>query len=831
MNFGSQPVHRIAATAFALSFGTVTAEFIAVSPAVCLFAAWGLFTAGFVPGRLQWISVTHHKQLRLLSLIVAVGFLSAVRWTLILQEHSVCPVHKLAQRDNLSMVVDVVITSVPVEYQRPSSKLTSQRDTSRWQTRFIAESVAIHVDGEPTPTDGTIRVFVAGRAARRFRRGETVRMTGRLSWPQSPGNPGEFDFATFLRRRSCVGMFFVAHPDGVHTLKKVGPATPVYWLTWLRRAAESAIHNSIDPEYRGIAAALLLGSRSEIRTETNEIFVGSGTMHLLAISGLHIGILCLLLIRMGHWLLIPWNQRLVLIALFCVVYALITDLRPSVVRATVFAALFTMSQVTLRQVALSSIIGQTACLMLLWHPYLIFDTGAWLSFLSVTGLAWAAGTAPLNALRDTIGTSPLQSVTPLTPGEHLWEVLLQIHHWLSSRYRPMLWIMAATIPLTAWSFHVISPVGLIVNVVLIPWTMLTLWLGFASILAGTLLPLIPNVAGTGFSLMLGGLTSMVKTASSIGFGHLYVADLPPWFLPMWYTLLITVVGIRKKQHKLITWLMLCGCTSVALWNRADLDFDTGLRCTFLAIGHGNATVVEFPSGQIMLVDAGAMNRGDRAGEQVSRFLWHRGYRMINSIVVSHADADHFNALGTILTRFPVGELLLSKKFIRNGSVAAQQLIALATKNHVPVRITGHGDSFTIDSTDVRILQASPDHLEDAQSDNEKSLVVRIRFGGRTVVLPGDLEGNALKNILPQLSHADVLVSPHHGSLRANIPAVADQLTPQHVVISARDDRNRRQLAEIYNSSLLHFTSICGATGIEITRPGTLTVHEFLPSTP
>ncbi|MCH2210658.1 MAG: ComEC/Rec2 family competence protein [Fuerstiella sp.] len=831
MNFGSQPVHRIAATVLALSLGTVSAEFLEMSPTVCLLIAWGLFFAGMISGRMRWISFRQRRQLRLLSLVLTVATLSAVRWTLVLQENSACPVHRLAQQDNLSLVMDVVITSVPVEYERPLSKLASQRETGRRQTGFIAECVTIHTAEERIPADGTLRVYISGGAARRFRRGETVRMTGRLSWPAPPGNPGEFDFATFLSRRRYAGIFFAAHPDCVRTLHKVGPASAGYWLTWLRRAAESALHDAVDPEHREIASALLLGSRAEIRAETNEIFIGSGTMHLLAISGLHIGIFCLLLIRMGHWLLIPWNQRLILIAVFCVVYALITDLRPSVVRATVFSALFTMSQITLRQVPVSCVIGQTACLMLLWHPYLVFDTGAWLSFLSVTGLTWASRIVPLEVLRSKIGTFSAEPAAPLTPRERLRDVVMRIRHWLSSRYRPLLWIMAATIPLTAWEFHVISPIGLLVNVLLIAWTMVTLWLGFASIIAGILLPWLPNLAGTGFSLMLGGLTSMVRAAADIGFGHVYIANLPVWFLPMWYTVLIAVVSVRETQHKRILWLILCGSTSVALWNHTNSNIDAGLRCTFLAIGHGNATVVELPGGKVMLVDAGAMNRGDRAGEQISRFLWQRGHRMIDSVIVSHADTDHFNALGTLLTRFPTGELLLSQQFIQNGSAAAEQLIRLAADSRVPVRPAGHGDSLTMDDTEIRILQASRDHLRNARSNNEKSLVVRIRYKGRTVVLPGDLEGDALKNILPQLSHSDVLASPHHGSLKANVPAVADQLTPEHVVISARNDRNRPQLDRIFPGSRLHFTSVHGAIELEITATGKLSVREFRPSTP
>ncbi|MEO2034313.1 MAG: ComEC/Rec2 family competence protein, partial [Planctomycetaceae bacterium] len=554
-------------------------------------------------GRLIVSSSVRWTILRNTSLIVIVAVLAAARWTMISEANRTRPLHQLAQRDNLRVVIDAAVSSVPIQHARAVSRLGGGQHTNRWQTRFVAECLVVHAGGDPVAADGTIQVFVDGQAARRFGRGDTVRITGRLSWPDRPGNPGEFDFATFLSRRGGAGMLFVAHPQAVQILRTVGPLTPGYWLTRLRRAAQSALNSVVDPKYQGIASALLLGSRTEIPSETQEVFIGSGTMHLLAISGLHIGILYLLLIRVGHWLLIPWNQLLVLIALFCIFYAFMTDLRPSVVRATVFAVLFTASQVTVRQVSLPAVIGQTACLMLLWQPYLVFDTGAWLSFLSVTGLAWATRTAPPEASQDPIAHPQQDRAVPLTPTEHLQHRMLQMRHWLAARYRPMLWIMAATIPLIAWSFHVVSPVGLIVNVVLIAWTMLTLWLGFAAIMLGVLVPFVPNLPGIVFSWMLGGLAWIVETAASVGAGHLYFADLPFWFLPTWYGLLITAVSLRRSQYRKIAWLGLCGLISSALWVRSLDHADHGLRCTVLDVGHGSAAVVELPGSGVMLVDA------------------------------------------------------------------------------------------------------------------------------------------------------------------------------------------------------------------------------------
>lgn len=822
MNVGSQRFSVIAATTSALLLGTFAAELLPLQVGALLLLTWLFFGSSFfVRPRAGKAAPTHF-----VLILAAIFLLAAARWTMMSQSYQRNPLHRLAQRENLYLVADVVITSVPVAHERSVSQLDVRREKDRWQTRFMAECGSIQVDSQPTDAHGTLQVFIAGQAGRRFKRGDRIRMTGRLSWPQSPGNPGEFDFAAFQERRYCAGTFFIGHPDAVQVMQPVGMGNVGYWLTLFRRAAQTAITDAVESDYQGIAAALLLGSRSEIQAETADVFIASGTMHLLAISGLHIGILCLLLIRLGHWLLIPWNQRLVFILAFCIMYAFVTDLRPSVVRATVFLFLFTVSQLTLRQVSLPVVIGQTACLLLLWQPHLAFNTGAWLSFLSVTGLAWATRDIPLAVRYKQMRGAGLTPPAPLTFPEHLRHAGLQVCHWLAAGYRPMLWILAATIPLTAWQFHVIAPIGLLVNVMLITYTMFTLWTGFATLALGMLLPDIFNPAGVLFSHMLGLLTWMVETTASIGVGHQYLPDLPRWYLVVWYGLLLTIVCIQSRPGKDVLWLCLCVLTAGMLWHRTHLQPDGSLHCSILDIGHGSAAVVELPDGQVILVDAGAMNRGRRAGDIVSHCLWQRGHRMINSIVVSHADVDHFNALGPVLTRFPVSELLVSWNFVQNDSPAAQQLIAMAESQKIPIRIVGDKEHLKVGEVTLQIFQASQDHLEEARSDNEKSLIVQLQYCGRTILFPGDLEGPALDDVLPRLAAADVLVSPHHGSLKANISTVAKQLAPQHVIISARDDRNRSRLQTVYGDSRLYFTSNSGAVRIDVTPSGALAVNRF-----
>jgi len=800
------------AAACALAVGTAIAEFAAIPTTAWMIAAW-------LAVILAVVRYVRQAKISLLSLLGCLVLAAAARWTILNEDYGTSPLKQFAEREDVIVRLRAKLVSVPAESEMPGSLLSGERDGQQWRTRFLARCYSVRVGDEWTPLPGLCRVSVDGRAAKRCGRGDLVAITGRLSLPRPIGNPGEFDFATFLRRRGISGLVYVDHAHAIHVERSAGALSPGYWLTHARLTAQQTIERSVRPAHRALALALLLGDRSEVRPDTQTAFVSSGTMHLLAISGLHIGILCALLLRIFHLLLIPWTWSLLLVVVICILYAFVTDLRPSVVRATLFVTLFAASQVLLRGVPVLSIIGLAAVVMIMREPHLVFDTGAWLSFLSVIALAHSVRPHERLAERD-------RRPVALTWSDDLADSFVRIRSWLLARYYPMLWILAATIPLTIQEFHVVSPVSLLVNVLLIPVTAVALWLGFATLAFGWLVPGAWNIPALAFSGVLEALMRAVDGATRLGIGHAYLADMPEWFLPLSYLLLTLAVVFRRKSLRRLAWLGLILLSSVVLFLEHRVETRSSLRCTILDVGHGSAAVIEYPDGRVMLVDAGAMNRGSRAGETVSQCLWNRGHRMINSILVSHADVDHFNGLDTVLSRFPVGQLLVSREFIHNESPVVGVLLRIAQRYDCPVRLVTDGESLRKNGTPLDIFQASLETLDVAESDNEKSLVVQLTHPKTTICLPGDLEGRAMNDVLPRLTEARVLISPHHGSLNANSDVVAKQLKPSAVVVSARDADHRPELEDIYPQADLFFTSEVGAVTIEIQESGHWTIEGF-----
>lgn len=717
------------------------------------------------------------------------------------------------------------ITTVPVVHEAPADEFSLRRDSPP-QTRFRLDVIGLITNAAEQAVSGICQIYVSGDAVgavaahEALSQGDEVLMTGRLTWPKPPGNPGEFDFPRYLDQQRISGQLFVVDPAAIQMIAKGSRWNPQRWISFLRHDARNTILNNVHPNVQGIALALLLGNRHQLPTELEQSFVASGTMHLLAISGLHVGILCLFLLRLANLLMAPRNFALIMTMATCVVYAMVTDLRPSVVRATVFFIVFAVGELSGRKSTIVNLLAITVVVMLMADPYLAFDTGAWLSFLAVAALG------RVSALANQDEVNPEAPPDALTRWEQWRQVIGELRSKAALRYKQTLYVLAATTPLVAAAFHVISPVSLIVNVLLIPFTFVCLCAGFVTLISGYLLPLAAGVPGTIFSWTLGTMMATVQASAAMPGGHLYVADVPAWFIPAYYGLLITLIYSRDTALSHVSRVGLLTLVSVAFFWCTSAPTTAGMQVTVLDIGHGSAAVVEF-EGKVVLVDAGSLSRSERTTDVVCRFLWNRGYHQVNAIVISHADMDHYNAVPGILERMPVAQIITSQQFVAAAAPSVQTLVHLAKERDIPVIIATNGDDCVMDKASLQILQADFAKLPANASDNEKSLVTSISYRGRRIVLPGDIEGEGLTQLMPELKSADLLVSPHHGSIDSNTSELAKTIQPEYVAVSARNDLHRGVLENVYSEArTVRYTSEAGAIVTNIWASGQFDVTPF-----
>jgi competence protein ComEC len=223
-------------------------------------------------------------------------------------------------------------------------------------------------------------------------------------------------------------------------------------------------------------------------------------------------------------------------------------------------------------------------------------------------------------------------------------------------------------------------------------------------------------------------------------------------------------------------------------------------------------VVELPDGQVLLYDAGRLGSPAGAARVVAGYLWSRGITHLDAIVISHADADHYNAVPALVDQFSVGAVYVSPVMFDGRGAALAALRAAIDASGVPLREVWGGDRLHTGG-DARIEVLHPPRRGTLGSDNANSIVLAIEHAGRRVLLTGDLESPGLDDVVAELPlDCDVVMAPHHGSAASDPPGFAAWSTPEVTVVSGGDTDRSMAAEAAYaarGSRVLH-TAACGA---------------------
>jgi competence protein ComEC len=565
--------------------------------------------------------------------------------------------------------------------------------------------------------------------------GEVWQLRVRLKRPHGLLNPGGFDYERWLFANRIDATGYVREPQSAQRLD--GTATV--------DRARAAIAASIAPHVQnfasaGIVSALVVGDRRGITAAQWEVFSGTGTSHLVAISGLHVGLLALLMYRLAMllWRLFP---RLCLAvpaplagaaagALAALVYAALAGFSLPTQRALVMLAVPALALLARRRLRLWH--GWTLALaaVLLWDPFAPLGAGFWLSFGAVAvllGLAAEKGGGKVEA-------------------------------WL----RPQLAVALALLPLTALWFAQAAWLSPLANLLAIP---LVSFVGVPLALTGA--ALLPLWAPGGALLLkfaaakLDFLLLVLEWIASFDAGAV-LPQLPGWMLVMG---LLASLLLVLPRGLLSRWLVVPLLLPFALYRPAAADEERA-RVTLLDVGQGLAVVVEVGE-RVLVYDAGPAFGGIDAGATVLvPFLRSRGVRRIDRLVISHADNDHSGGLRALLSAFPAREVLAGEPLPQ-------------TELERPCRA---GQHWRWGSVEMKVLWPV-----DAGTGNNASCVLAIEVGPQRLLLFGDIEGSAERALLaldPQSLRASALIVPHHGSRSSSSAELVELMRPRLALVSA-----------------------------------------------
>ena len=599
-----------------------------------------------------------------------------------------------------------------------------------------------------------------------------------------------------------------------------------YWIENKRATVSHFLYDSLHKDHASIYQALLLGDKSGISAELLEAFKRTGIMHILAISGMHMALLGFFLFQIIYFiarrsssLIYLMNVRklsMVLCLLPLLFYALLAGANTPVIRSFVMSFTFILAYCFNRPRSHLTILSTAAFVILVFDPYSLFTASFQLSFAAVS------------------------SIICLTP--HLLK-MLPGYDRLAPSPNGLLWVVSrayiilgislsatlGTIPLLLIHFNQISTVTLLTNLIIEPLVCLwTLPLGFLSLFFLFIFPALAEVCVTigSFSLVL--LKPFIVFISSIKNSALWLADLPLSLLLMYYTALAIVVApVQYTLKKLSTVLLMVTITiAVIYFSEVQQRFRSHSSVHFLNVGQGSSSLLKLAGGRNIILDAGALTSpGFDCGKSIiAPFLWDHGISRLDDIILTHADADHYNGIPSLINRFAPKRLWLPDHGSENDGY--QLLLLRARKSGVEIKRFDR-DEFNSNENYSLIslahqLELAPFNSKAGWSSNDRSQIISLRTKTFSVLFPGDISSEVENELIlkaPELNH-DVLLAPHHGSSTSNSLEFLQHVNPHFLIVSAgKNEHNRFPSKHTLNSAYL-----LGINVLETRKVGTISMR-------
>lgn len=606
--------------------------------------------------------------------------------------------------------------------------------------------------------------------------GERVKAEGEFELYLSATNPGQFDSKTYYQTMGICGKL-----SSVRIVEKSNsPAEVAERLYHLRKYFAQQIDDLYEEKEAGVMKALLLGIKSEMDDEVENMYKRNGIIHAVSISGLHvtcIGMAIYMMLR-KLWLPIPVAGT---IAAGCVIlYGIMIGQPTSAYRAIVMFLLKILADVIGRTYDMLTALTVAALLLVLQEPLYLKNAGFLLSFGCVLGiiLIYPVLIKQLEKERDREKEKQFS-----------WKLKQKMKEGVCAGFS----ILLMTLPIQLSFYYEYPLISLLWNLLVVPTVGIILQSGMVQLIFSPWISFVGEMLSVSNMFFLRIYELICRLGDNIPFQKMILGCPSSVQIAVYYGLLVSGIWLLKYGKK--KWKLRDARYGVSLLVLAIVVLSVrpmnGIRLTFADVGQGDCILLQTKSGEASIFDCGSSSK-TKCGEYIlTPMVKYYGIRIISGIYVSHPDSDHMNGILELIENSRTEKIHIEKivlpypvnEEVREGFT---ELVVSARDNEIPVYYMETGQSLIQD--DVKIECLYPKRTETAEGTNDASAVYLVTYKEFVALLTGDIEDTGEKKLTQVLKekdidHIDVLKVAHHGSRYSSASEFLEQIHPRVAVIS------------------------------------------------
>src|SRR6184192_1443950 len=712
---------------------------------LAVMAALGIIAAEILP--LPSISVTAT------AIILALCILTGMCWPRLVATYVIVGagfflLHNFATQNTQGQQLADELGSRPRVVTAIGSVITEPKIASSGFATFLLKLKSIEFEDRKQSTCAVWQVRWKG--APEF--GDELKFFGTAEPIPPPRNPGEFDMRAYLARRDVRRMLFVRYPEE-GTLIRHGGGNPIMWAaqksrTWMQRALCRGLEDA--PDVQNFLSGIVLGLRHQTPEDIEEPFQQTGTLHLFAVAGLHVGIVAALLWMLATVARLSRRWAAALIIPLLLFYAAVTGLHVSSVRAAVMSSILLGGFFFDRKAFVFNSLAAAAFFLLCWDTNELFSAGFQLSFAVVGAIILFAD--PLSGFLQRWSMPDPFLPRALVRGPR--RLMHASFDWLFRAGSVSLAAWAGSLPLILWYFHLVTPISLFANLVVVPIAFFVLAIALLSILATPLLPWLAVVFNNANWSLATLVIGIVHLFAQIPGGHFYVEH-PHW------------------PEKLIA------------------------EITVLDLGAGAAVHLHSGSAD-WLFDCGS----ERAYQQVVReYLHWAGVNRLDGLLLTHGDALHLGGTAQLLDDFP--RVRVVDNPAPHRSTIHRRLQRLFQQRGIQSDTLAVGDSFRL-SRDVMANILFPPRNFSSPIADDQAYVIHLLVGPATSIL--FVSDSGIKTEQALLARhldlrSDIIVKGQHHSGQSGSEAFLDAARPRLIIASSRDFPDHERISDSWIEEL------------------------------